>query len=86
MHTAHFISSGRGGSAQPLRMQTPWSCELWCMLGSQLSSHPSCGQTNTCENITLPQTSFVGSKDFGPVVFIFYTALLAPFAMFLYGM
>ena len=33
-----------------------WSCGLWCMLGS----HPPCGQINTYENITLPQTSFAG--------------------------
>ena len=30
------------------------------MLGSQ---PPPRGQTNTCENITLPQTSFAGGKE-----------------------
>ena len=36
--------------------QTPQSCHLWCM---QVPPH---GQTNTCENITLPQTSFAGGN------------------------
>ena len=35
----------------------PWSCDLWCMLGSQPPPW-----TNTCENITLPQTSFAGGN------------------------
>ena len=26
-------------------------------------ANPGCGQTNTCENITLPQTSFVGGNN-----------------------
>ena len=72
MRTACFSSSG--GSAKPPvgRFpcgQTPldadpppcwcWSCDLWCMLGSQPLP---CWQTNTRENITLPENSFAGSK------------------------
>ena len=36
----------------------PWSCDLWCMLGPP----PVNRMTDTCENITLPQTSFAGGK------------------------
>ena len=63
-------------------MQTPWSCDLWCMLGSQapgcwsgdlwcmLGSQPTTPpptpvdrMTDTCKNITLPQTLFAGGDN-----------------------
>ena len=47
--------------ADPLWIQTPWSCDLWCMLGSH-PLIPVDRMTNACENITLPQTSFAGGK------------------------
>ena len=56
---------GGGGSVQPPRTQTPWSCDLWCMLGSQ-PLPPLNGEkrmTDACENITLPQTSFPGGNN-----------------------
>ena len=34
-------------------------CDLWCMLGSQ----PPYEQTDRCKNFTLPQTKFVGCKN-----------------------
>ena len=40
-----------------------WSCDLWCMLGSQPPSPDR--MTDACENITLPRTSFVGGKNPG---------------------
>ena len=43
--------------------QTPWSCDLWCILGSQPPSPSPCGQQNTCENITLLQTSFADGQN-----------------------
>ena len=42
---------------RPPQMQTPRSCDQWCMLGSQPHPHPPWteGMTHTCENITFPQ-------------------------------
>ena len=46
-------------------MQTPslQSCHLSCILGSQPHSFPVNRMTDTCKNITLPQTSFAGGKN-----------------------
>ena len=38
-----------------------WSCDLWCMLGSQPPPFLN-RMTNTSKNITLPQTSFAGDN------------------------
>ena len=59
-----FGGAGGSGSAQPPRpIETPWSCDLWCMLGSQPTPPPLANRmTDACENITLPNTSFLGSK------------------------
>ena len=34
-----------------------------CLPGGCLSHPPFCGQTDACENITLPQTSFAGGNE-----------------------
>ena len=44
---------------RPPQMHTPCSCDMWCMLGSQ---PPLDRMTDTCDNITLPQTSFAGGN------------------------
>ena len=45
----------------PPHIQTLWSCDLWCILGSH-PFIPVDRMTNACENIILPQTSFAGGK------------------------
>ena len=49
-------------SMQTPLMQTPQSCDLWCLLGSQPPLWIE-GMTHACENITLTQTSFAGGKN-----------------------
>ena len=44
------------GSTPPWKQTPLWSCDAcW-------EATPPCGQTNTCDNITLPQTSFAGGN------------------------
>ena len=52
MHTARFSGSGRSAQleADPPGDRTP-------------GSRPPCGQTNTCENITLQQTLFADGRN-----------------------
>ena len=53
MRTARFSSSGEGVSDPPsLDADLPW-----------MQTPLPRGQTNTCENITLPQTAFAGGKN-----------------------
>ena len=44
----------------------PWGClcpgECLCLGVSVREPPPSCGQTDACENITLPQISFAGGN------------------------
>ena len=71
MRTAHFSTSG-DGSAQPSRMQTPLPPTPSCNPGPSDADPPprcsppnlsSCEHTGRCKNITLPQTSFAGGKN-----------------------
>ena len=47
-----------GQRLSPRRHMRPGS-----QTGSDIIQRPPCGMTDTCENITLPQTSFAGGKD-----------------------
>ena len=61
MHTAPFSSSGGGLlSPSPPPRQTPWRLFMWPVMHAGKPTPR--GQTNTYENITLPQTSFAGGK------------------------
>ena len=67
MLTARF-SSFLGVCPTLLDADTPWMQTLSPRMQIPLLADPpwmqtpTCGQTNTCENITLRQTSFAGSK------------------------
>ena len=44
-------------------MQTPLEADPLVMRPVMHAGKPPPGQTNTCENIMLPQTSFAGGKN-----------------------
>ena len=51
------------GCRPPSGCRPPPRCRPPSWMQSPLpDADPPCGQTNTCENITLPQTSFSGGK------------------------
>ena len=62
--------------ADPLEADPPggrpprcWSCDLWCMLGSQ---PPPREQTDRCQKHCLPTTSFAGSNNGTCNIIFFY--------------
>ena len=57
MRTVRFSSSGKGCLTPSLDADLPWMQTPWIQTPSPR------GQTNTCENITLPQTAFAGGKN-----------------------
>ena len=61
-----------GGGLPPPPMQTPYPLEIdpskadppgYVICDACWEANPPRGQTNSCENITLPQTSFAGGKN-----------------------
>ena len=61
LQTPYADPGCRPPGCRPPWMQTPWmqTSRLQTPLDTDpLDADPLCGQTNTCENITLPETSF----------------------------
>ena len=58
------VQVGGGLSLTDSRRETPGrNMRPVSQTGSDIIQKSSCGQTDTCKNITLPQTSFAGGKN-----------------------
>ena len=70
MRTARLLTAGKGGCVQGVCrgcVQVGYPVGVSRLVHTspdqEADPGPLCGQTNTCKNITLPQTSFAGGKN-----------------------